>query len=212
MKKLALALATLLCATFTFTSCSEDEAAAIMPELQLAGAWQCTGISGQAGGFDLSTLGISTSNSDYGKYTKLFSIVFVPVVNTYYRVGTGDLSSLTSSVTGLTGTLSGSDENKTAAWKSFLSTGTFAVNGSTLTLTSKEGNIEEYTYITDGKHLTITERKDVTGGNETVNTVATVINSILAISGNQTIETSVGVEYSYDKLELSELLNLFSKN
>ena len=78
-----------------------------------------------------------------------------------------------------------------------------------LTLTSKEGNVEEYTYITDGKHLTITERKDVTGGNETVNTVATVINSILAISGNNTIETSVGVEYSYDKLELNELLNLF---
>lgn len=208
MKKLTLALATLLCATFTFTSCSEEDAAAVLPEIQLAGAWQCTGISGQAGGFDLSTLGISTDNTQYGKYTKLFSIVFVPVVNTYYRVGTGDLSSLSSSVAGLTGTLSGG-ENKDAAWKSFLSTGTFAVNGSTLTLTSKEGNVEEYTYITDGKHLTITERKDVTGGNETVNTVATVINSILAISGNQTIETSVGVEYSYDKLELSELLNLF---
>ena len=90
MKKLTLALATLLCATFTFTSCSEEDAAAVLPEIQLAGAWQCTGISGQAGGFNLSTLGISTDNTQYGKYTKLFSIVFVPVVNTYYRVGTGD--------------------------------------------------------------------------------------------------------------------------
>lgn len=209
MKKLTLALATLLCATFTFTSCSEEDAAAVLPEIQLAGAWQCTSIGGQVGGVDLSTFGLSTDNTEYGKYTKLFSIVFVPVVNTYYRVGTGDLSSLTSSVAGLTGTLSNGDENKDAAWKSFLSTGTFSVNGSTLILTPKEGTPEEYTYITDGKKLTITERKDVTGGNATVSTITTVVNSILAISGNQTIETTVGVEYSYEKLEIADLINLF---
>lgn len=202
MKKLTLALATLLCATFTFTSCSEDE------EFALLGAWQCEKISGSAGGYDLSSV-LSTSNTDYGKYTKLFSIYFVGGTSgTYYRVG--DEKTFGNAASSLIGTAS---EGKESAWSNFLSSGSYSAANGVLTLTSKDGEVEEFQYTIADGHLTLVSKGvDVTGGNETAANVTNVLNSILTMAGKSEINTNVGITYTYKKLSLTDLISLFSKN
>ena len=208
MKKLTLALATLLCATFTFTSCSEEEAAAAF---ELTGAWQCDEISGNAGGFNLSNV-LSTSSTDYGKYTKLFSIYMVgTTTGYYYRVG--DAEQFGSVATSLIGSASNTP-NDEATWKKFLSKGTYTAANGILTFTSDKGEVEEFQYSVADGYLTLTAKGvDVTGGNEAAANVTGVINSILAIAGrSETIDTNVGIVYRYKKIGIADLKNLFSKN
>lgn len=204
MKKLTLALATLLCATFTFTSCSEDE------EFALLGAWQCEEISGSAGGYDLSSV-LSTSNTDYGKYTKLFSIYFVGGTSgTYYRVG--DAEQFGDVASSLIGAASKTSDDE-ATWKKFLSKGKYTAANGILTFTSDKGEVEEFQYSVADGYLTLTAKGvDVTGGNEAAANVTGVINSILAIAGrSETIDTNVGIVYRYKKIGIADLKNLFTK-
>lgn len=205
MKKLTLALATLLCATFTFTSCSEDD-----ETFALLGAWQCTEISGNAGGFDLSSFLSTSSNETASKYTKVFSIYFVGGTSGYYyRVG--DESTFSGAASSL---ISSASSDNQSAWDSFLSSGNYVASGNTLTLTSKDGDVETYQYtLIDGVLTLTSEGTDVTGGNETAANVTSIINSILAVSGsNNTISTSVGLTYTYKKIGLTDLIALFSKS
>lgn len=210
MKKLTLALATLLCATFTFTSCSEEEAAAAF---ELTGAWQCEEISGSAGGFDMSSLGLSTSNTNYGQYTKLFSIYMVgTTTGYYYRVG--DAEQFGDVASSLISDASKTSDDK-ATWKKFLSKGTYTAANGILTFTSSDnGEVEEFQYSVADGYLTLTAKGvDVTGGNEAAANVTGVINSILAIAGrSETINTNVGIVYRYKKIGIADLKNLFSKN
>ena len=202
MKKLTLALATLLCATFTFTSCSEDE------EFALLGAWQCEEISGSAGDYDLSSV-LSTSNTEYGKYTKLFSIYFVGGTSgTYYRVG--DAEQFGDVATSLIGSASNTSNDK-ATWKKFLSKGKYTAANGILTFTSDKGEVEEFQYtIADGHLKLVSKGVDVTGGNEAAANVTGVINSILAIAGrSETIDTNVGIVYRYKKIGIADLISLF---
>lgn len=208
MKKLTLALATLLCATFTFTSCSEDEAAAAF---ELTGAWQCDEISGDAGGFDMSSLGLSTGNTEYGKYAKLFSIYMVgTTTGYYYRVG--DAEQFGNVATSLIGSASNTS-NDEATWKNFLSKGKYTAANGILTFTSDKGEVEEFQYSVADGYLTLTAKGvDVTGGNEAAANVTGVINSILAIAGrSETINTNVGIVYRYKKIGIADLKNLFTK-
>lgn len=207
MKKLTLALATLLCATFTFTSCSEEEAAAAF---ELTGAWQCEEISGNAGGFNLSNV-LSTSNTDYGKYTKLFSIYMVgTTTGYYYRVG--DAEQFGNVASSLIGAASKTSDDE-ATWKKFLSKGTYTAANGILTFTSDKGEVEEFQYSVADGYLTLTsEGVDVTGGNEAAANVTGVINSILAIAGrSETVNTNVGIVYRYKKIGIADLKNLFTK-
>ncbi len=208
MKKLTLALATLLCATFTFTSCSEDEVAAAF---ELTGAWQCEEISGNAGGFDLSSV-LSTSNTNYGQYTKLFSIYMVgTTTGYYYRVGDAEqFGNVASSLIGAASNTS----NDEATWKKFLSKGTYTAANGILTFTSDKGEVEEFQYSVANGYLELSSKGvDVTGGNEAAANVTGVINSILAIAGrSETINTNVGIVYRYKKVGFEDLKNLFSKN
>ena len=209
MKKLTLALATLICATFTFTSCSEEEAAAAF---ELTGAWQCDEISGNAGGFDLSSLGLSTGNTEYGKYAKLFSIYMVgTTTGYYYRVG--DAEQFGNVASSLIGAASKTSDDE-ATWKKFLSKGTYTAANGILTFTSDKGEVEEFQYSVADGYLTLTAKGvDVTGGNEAAANVTGVINSILAIAGrSETIDTNVGIVYRYKKIGIADLKNLFSKN
>lgn len=211
MKKLTLALATLLCATFTFTSCSEEEAAAAF---ELTGAWQCEAISGTVGGINLANYGLSTdADSDVSKYTKLFSIYMVGTTTGYYcRVGDGEVAG--NAVASLVGTASEGSNNK-SAWDSFLSRGTYTAANGILTLTSNNGEVENFEYsVADGYLTLVSEGVDVTGGNETAANVTSVINSILSIAtnGEKSISTNAGITYKYKKVGLSDLKNLFSKN
>lgn len=208
MKKLTLALATLLCATFTFTSCSEEEAAAAF---ELTGAWQCDEISGNAGGFDLSSLGLSTGNTEYGKYAKLFSIYMVgTTTGYYYRVG--DAEQFGSVATSLISSASNTSNDK-ATWEKFLSKGTYTAANGILTFTSDKGEVEEFQYSVADGYLTLTAKGvDVTGGNEAAANVTGVINSILAIAGrSETIDTNVGIVYRYKKIGIADLKNLLNK-
>lgn len=209
MKKLTLALATLLCATFTFTSCSEEEVAAAF---ELTGAWQCEAISGTAGGFDLSSV-LSTSNTDYGQYTKLFSIYMVgTTTGYYYRVG--DAEQFGNVASSLISAASNTSDDA-ATWKKFLSKGTYTAANGILTFTSSDnGEVEEFQYSVADGYLTLTSKGvDVTGGNEAAANVTGVINSILAIAGrSETINTNVGIVYRYKKVGFEDLKNLFSKN
>lgn len=189
-----------------------DDAATVLPEIQLAGAWQCTGISGNVGGFDMSSVGLSTDNTEYGKYTKLFSIYMIgTTTGYYYRVG--DAEQFGNVASSLIDAASKTADDE-ATWKKFLSRGTYTAANGILTLTSNNGDVENFEYsVADGYLTLVSEGVDVTGGNETAANVTGVINSILAIAGrSETINTNAGIVYSYKKIGFEDLKNLFSKN
>ncbi len=152
---------------------------------------------------------MSTSNTDYGKYTKLFSIYFVGGTSgTYYRVG--DEKTFGNAASSLIET---APEGKESAWSNFLSSGSYSAANGVLTLTSKDGEVEEFKYtIADGHLKLVSKGVDVTGGNETAANVTNVLNSILTMARKSEINTNVGITYTYKKLSLTDLISLFSKN
>ena len=94
-----------------------------------------------------------------------------------------------------------------------MSSGSYSAANGVLTLTSKDGEVEEFQYTIADGHLTLVSKGvDVTGGNETAANVTNVLNSILTMAGKSEINTNVGITYTYKKLSLTDLISLFSKN
>ena len=209
MRKIKLALAALLMAIMglSITSCSDSD----KENFALLGAWKCNNISGNVGGVDLSQFGISTSNSSsVSKYTKLFTIYFIGGTSgTYIRIGDtetfGDAASNLSSA--LTQT-SGDKEKLGSSLAKFLKRGTYTANGNTLTLTSSDGETEEYTYSISGNTLTLTENNTVTD-NSTVKSATNILNAIIKVADPDTdksITNTAGISYTYEKMSLANLI------
>ena len=186
MKKgMLLTIAAVFTVSFMFNSCSKEE-------VQLLGYWKCTGIGANVLGNSTGSIG-----EDYLKY---FSVGYAGTsTGKYVRVGVDDFSSLAS--TGIS----------TDIWKEFLSTGSYAcdVSSGTITHTSSNGEARTYSYTVtnNGKTLKLVEQK-LSLSSSGVNSALNILNSFLGTNA----QASAGVEYTYEKLNSLEAFNsLISK-
>ncbi|MBO7202734.1 MAG: hypothetical protein J6V30_04255 [Paludibacteraceae bacterium] len=206
MKKV-LSSVILFAVLFSFVSCNDEQKEKVSDALKLNGYWQCTSIGGEISG-------IAEGDVDGGKYTKLMSIGFLGTTSTgkYARVGGSDVEGMASMATAAYDLIKnlGSKE----AWEKLLTAGSYTIADGVITLTPKDGSDPvsyKYSFSEDGNTLTLSQEVASASDNETVNTIATTLNSILSAVGKQEISTSVNVSYTYKKVGVSELKSLFTK-
>ncbi len=191
MKKIILSAIATALIVISFTSCKDKGEEEILPPM--LGYWKCTGIGG-------SVLGASTTSigEDYLKY---FSVSYAGIGTSgyYARVGISDIEDLA--------TITNIDKN---TWKSFLSAGSYTYDATAGTITHSATNGESrtynYTVMNDGKTLKLVEQKFNLSSSSTVNNALDILNSFLGTSAT----TSVGVEYTYEKLSGEEAFNTLS--
>ncbi|MDL2296516.1 hypothetical protein LJC68_01195 [Bacteroidales bacterium OttesenSCG-928-B11] len=167
----------------TFSSCKEE----VPPML---GYWKCTGIGANVLGTSTSTIG-----EDMLKY---FSISYAGVGTSgvYARVGADDLNAVASLAT----------STGISAWKEFLTTGkyTYDATAGTITHTSKgESKTYKYSISNNGKTLKLVEANDNVGSSSALNSALDILNNLLGTDAN----TTVGVEYTYEKLSGEDAFN-----
>ena len=174
MKKSILLLTTLFVALFMFTSCSSDDDNGV----NLTGYWKCSGIGANILGSSTSTIG--------EEYLKYFSIGFIGTKSGgyYARVGSDDLNALGNVLT---------DANLSSL-KDLLSTGSYTVDSDTETLIlTSNGVSTAYNYSLYDNMLKLVEASN---GSENVDNILGIINDLFGLDADSTI----GVEYSYEKL------------
>lgn len=186
MKKIVLLTIVTVFIALSFTSCKDEE---VLPPM--LGYWKCTGIGANVLGASTSTIG-----EDVLKY---FSVGYAGVGTSggYVRVGVDDLSDLTSLGSGISAD----------TWRKFLSAGTYTydANAGTITHTSS-GDSKTYNYTVNGNTLKLTEQT-VNVSSSTVNSALDILNSLLGTDAT----TSVGVEYTYEKLNEEDFKSLVPK-
>jgi hypothetical protein len=186
-KRGLLTIVTIFAVSVLFTSCKDDE---VIPPM--LGYWKCTGIGANVLGTSTSTIG-----EDVLKY---FSVGYAGVGTSggYVRVGVDDVTSLTSLGSGISAD----------TWKKFLSAGTYTYDASAGTIThTSSGESKTYNYAVNGNTLKLTEQTINVSSSSTVNSALDILNSLLGTSAT----TSVGVEYTYEKLSEEDFKSLISK-
>lgn len=195
MKKMTLlTIAAIVIASTVFTSCKEKETEVLPPML---GYWKCTGIGGNVFGASTPSIG-----KDYLKY---FSISYAGVGTSgyYARVGVDDIQEI-ASITKL----------DLSIWKNFLSAGSYSYDASAGTIThistsDKESKTYSYTISNNGNTLKLVERTINVPSSTTVNNALDVLNSLLGTDNS--INTSIGVEYTYEKMSKEDFNSLIQK-
>ena len=185
-KRTLLTIVTVLVVSAFFTSCKEDE---VIPPM--LGYWKCTGIGANVLGTSTGAIG-----EDVLKY---FSIGYAGVGTSggYVRVGVDDVTELTSLGSGISAD----------TWKKFLSAGTYKYDASAGTIThTSSGESKTYKYSVNGSTLKLTEQ-NIDVSSSTVNSALDILNSLLGT----TATTSVGVEYTYEKMSENDFKSLVSK-
>ncbi len=191
MKQKIVFLLLLIGSISLFTACEEEELLAPMN-----GYWKCTGINGTAAGFNTSSI--------ESKYLNLFSVGYVGIGSAGYftRTGAEDLSSAAGAIAVVTGGSTGG----AAAWENFFTSGTYTYNTTEKTVTHnlENGETESFSYkiSADGNTLTLTKETE-TAVSGTINSVVSVLNAIL---GSNTVNTSVGIVYTYQKSSVAEII------
>lgn len=192
MKKLSIAILTLVSALFMFSSCSSDDS----KNIALLGYWQCTNISG--------TLLGSTTDLTSSSYCKVFSVAFIGASNgVYLRTDPTKLAT-----NGLT--TSDSTANATAL-SNFLSKGTYSCSGDNITLTDANGKgAVTYGYSVSNNTLTLTQT--VASSSSTASAVvSSALSLISAFTGSSLAQTG-SVTYTYTKLSTASVANLFNSS
>ena len=190
-KRTLLAVTVAFALSFTFNSCKDKETTILPPML---GYWKCTGVGGNVFGASTTPMG-----EDYLKY---FSISYAGMGTSGYfaRVGVSDISELA--------TISKID---LSIWKNFLSAGsyTYDANAGTVThVSSSDGESKTYSYVlsNDGNTLKLIEHNINVPSSSTVNNALEILNILL----NTNATTSVGVEYTYEKMSGQDAFNALS--
>lgn len=186
-KRILLTIAAIAVVSTIFTSCKEKEE--VLPPM--LGYWKCTGIGANVLGTSTGTIG-----EDVLKY---FSIGYAGVGTSggYVRVGVDDVTELTSLGSGI----------NADTWRKFLSAGTYTYDASARTIThTSSGENKTYNYAVNGNTLKLTEQT-VNASSSTVNNALDILNSLLGTNAT----TSVGVEYTYEKLSEKDFQSLISK-
>lgn len=170
MKKTILLLAVLFSFSFVFTSCSDDD-----NDANVLGVWQCSGVGGTMAGISTGSYG--------GEYLKYFSIIYLgKSTGAFARIGTDDLSNLTSLVSG--GSFSVSD---------YLSYGTFKCDSDAKTIThTVKGESTVYSYTLNNNILKLVEKKT---SNSEKNGLLGALDAIFGVTG---INTTTGIEWTYE--------------
>lgn len=187
MRKIVLLTIVTVFIALSFTSCKDEE---VLPPM--LGYWKCTGIGANVLGTSTGTIG-----EDVLKY---FSIGYAGVKTSggYVRVGVDDVTELTSLGSGIS----------TDTWKKFLSAGTYTYDASAGTIThTSSGESKTYNYAVNGNTLKLTEQTINVSSSTTVNSALDILNSLLGTNAT----TSVGVEYTYEKLSEGDFKSLVSK-
>jgi hypothetical protein len=199
MKKIGAFLLAVCCLATAFTSCKED--GTLDENVVVTGYWQCTSISGNAGGFDLSEqIG---ANSEY---LRVFSIGLVGASKGKYARISPNESAITEMVSG---TKAEEDSQAKQKITDYCQAGDYVIEGNQITFNNKNGgsDVFSYTLSSDANVLTLTQEV-AKYDNEKVNTALSILNMF---TGKQ-MSTTVGVVYNYKRITSEDFQKLFNKN
>lgn len=199
MKKLGVFLLAVCCLATTFTSCNED--GTIDEKVVMTGYWQCTSISGNAAGIDLSEQVAANS-----EYLRVFSIGLVGASKGKYARISPNESAITEMVSG---TKAEQDDQAQQKITDYCQAGDYVIEGDQITFINKNGGSDVFTYTLSGDAEMLSLTQEVAKyENEKVNTALSILNMF---TGKQ-ISTTVGVVYNYKRVTYEDFQKLFNKN